>query len=449
MHLHSSTPVWRIALALLSGLLPALAAPPLQARPPLPFEAPHQHIGVATCAGSNCHGSQRPFDDSAVLQNEYFLWQREDAHSNAYKLLLTANGKRIAQNLGIKDAASAAECLTCHTDYVDSSLRGRRYAMSEGVGCEACHGGAQQWLGPHVSGNTHAQNIEQGLYPLENPLARARLCLNCHMGTKDKPIDHRIMGAGHPPLEFELDTFTNIQPAHFRVDSDYRQRKPAYATGAQTWVIGQLVAAETFLDGLGSPRLSQRGLFPELVFFDCNACHHAPQNRRWNPGVADALGPGEVRLADAYLTMTGVILGILQPQAGARWNAALAQLHRASQQSVSQIRDAAQKLKDIVQAELVPLSQQSIDKAQATALLQRLAQLGIDGKAGDYTTAKQIYYGADALVASLRLNHGVNGQPFEKPLDDLFSAVDAVQNYNPDALRSAAQKLRTVAQTLR
>ena len=59
------------------------------------------------------------------------------------------------------------------------------------------------------------------------------------------------------------------------------------------------------------------------------------------------------------------------------------------------------------------------------------------------------YYGADALVASLRLNHGVNGQPFEKPLDDLFSAVDAVQNYNPDALRSAAQKLRTVAQTLR
>ena len=52
------------------GLLGAMA----HAAPPMPFEDQWQHIGVATCAGSNCHGSQRPFDDSPVLQNEYFLW---------------------------------------------------------------------------------------------------------------------------------------------------------------------------------------------------------------------------------------------------------------------------------------------------------------------------------------------------------------------------------------
>ena len=161
-------------------------------------------------------------------------------------------------------------------------------------------GGAKSWLGPHVSGNTHAQNIEQGLYPLEDPVARARLCLHCHMGTKDKPIDHRIMGAGHPPLEFELDTFTNIQPGHFRVDKDYRERK-TYAPGAKVWAIGQLLAAETFLTGLLSERFADRGMFPELVFFDCNACHHAMQQPRWNAGV----GADSVRITITASNKTG------------------------------------------------------------------------------------------------------------------------------------------------
>ncbi len=431
------------------ALLVALATSPLSANPLMPFEDKWQHIGVATCAGSNCHGSQRPFDDSPVLQNEYFLWQRDDAHSNAYKLLLAPAGKRIAANLGIKDASTAPECLTCHTDYVPENLRGRRYSMAEGVGCEACHGGAQAWLGPHVSGNTHQQNIEQGLFPLEEPVARARLCLHCHMGTKSKPIDHRIMGAGHPPLEFELDTFTNIQPAHFRVDKDYLERKPAHAPGAKVWAIGQLVATETFLDGLLSNRFADRGMFPELVFFDCNACHHPMQNTRWSAGVGGPLGPGEVRLADAYLTMSGVVLSILQPDAGAKWTAALADLHRASQQSVAKTRETAQQLRDITSSALTGLSKQTLTKAQAIDLLDRVAKVGIDGKAGDYTTAKQIYYASDALAAYLRQDHGVPKQTLEKPLDELFAAVDAAQTYNPDALRGALRKLRSAAEQLR
>jgi hypothetical protein len=421
-----------------------VVAAPLQ-----PFEDKWQHIGVATCAGSNCHGSQRPFDDSPVLQNEYFLWQRDDAHSNAYKLLLSPASKRIAANLGIKDAAAAPECLTCHTDYVPEKLRGRRYSMSEGVGCEACHGGAQGWLGPHVSGNTHAQNIELGLYPLPDPVARARLCLHCHMGSKDKPIDHRIMGAGHPPLEFELDTFTNIQPAHFRVDADYKQRKPAHAPGAKVWAIGQLLAAESFLDGLLGSRFVDRGMFPELVFFDCNACHHPMQSPRWSAGTGGPLGPGEVRLADAYLVMSSIVLAVLQPEAGARWNAALTELHRASQQSVPKTREAAQQLRDIASSALPAIGRQTLSKAQAVELLDRVARAGIDGKAGDFTAAKQIYYASDALFAYLRQEHGVGKQPLQGPIDEIFAAVDAGTAYNPDALRSALRKLRSAAEQLR
>ncbi|MEQ1439445.1 multiheme c-type cytochrome [Fontimonas sp. SYSU GA230001] len=441
--MHVST--WSRVGLLSLGLCVILTA---SAAPLMPFEDKWEHVGVATCAGSNCHGSQRPFEDSPVLQNEYFLWQRDDAHSNAYKLLQTADAKRIAANLGLKDATSAPECLTCHTDYVPEKLRGRRYAMSEGVGCEACHGGAKAWLGPHVSGNTHAQNIEQGLYPLEDPVARGRLCLHCHMGTKDKPIDHRIMGAGHPPLEFELDTFTNIQPAHFRVDKDYRQRK-TYAPGAKVWAVGQLLAAETFLSGLLGERFADRGMFPELVFFDCNACHHAMQQPRWNAGVGGPLGPGEPRLADAYLVMSGAVLAVLQPESGARWTAALAELHRASAQSVPKTREAAQKLREIASAALPEIARRDIGKTQAVELMLRVAQIGIDTQAGNYTAAKQIYYASDALSAYLRQEHGVAKQALQGPLDELFAAVDAPRSYNPDSLRSALRKLRTAAEPLR
>jgi hypothetical protein len=439
---------WTAAWLLASGLAGSTVAAHA-GEASFPFEAKWQHVGVATCAGSNCHGSQRPFDDSPVLQNEYFLWQRDDAHSNAYKLLVSPAGKRIAANLGIKDVGSAPECLTCHTDDVPAAQRGRRYSVSEGVGCEACHGGAQNWLGPHVSGNSHAQNIDAGLYPLEDPVARARLCVHCHMGTAKKPIDHRIMGAGHPPLDFELDTFTNIQPAHFRVDADYRQRKPAYAPGAKVWAIGQLVAAETFLDGLLGDRFADKGTFPELVFFDCNACHHAMRPPRWNPGVGGPLGPGEPRLADAYLAMSAVVLGVLAPDAAKQWDAALADLHRASAESVGKTRDVARRLRQITGSALDGMRGKNVSKSDAATLIDRLAEVGIERRAGDYTASKQIYYGIDALLAFLKTEHGLAKGALQGEMDQLFAAVDAQRSYDPAATQAALRKVRGSVDKLR
>ena len=33
------------------------------------------------------------------------------------------------------------------------------------------------------------------------------------------------MGAGHPRMSFELDTFTTVEPAHFKIDADWEKRK--------------------------------------------------------------------------------------------------------------------------------------------------------------------------------------------------------------------------------
>ena len=167
------------AIVMLLGLAPGLQAQTL------PQYDTHNHLGVVTCAGSTCHGAVQPLQKSPVLQNEYVTWSRQDSHANAYNVLLNEESQRIARNLGLQAAHEADLCLDCHADNVPGGRRGNRFQIADGVGCEACHGGSEQWLGPHTSGkNTHQDNLAQGLYPTENPIDRAKLCLSCHFGTE-------------------------------------------------------------------------------------------------------------------------------------------------------------------------------------------------------------------------------------------------------------------------
>jgi hypothetical protein len=429
---------WLSAASFAAALLSPLAA----GAAPQPFEGKARHEGVASCAGSNCHGASRPLAESPVLQNEYLLWERKDAHSNAYKLLLSPNGRRIAANLGLKSAQDAPECLTCHSDYVAQNLRGRRYQASEGVTCEACHGGAQNWIGPHFNGATHAENLATGLYPLEDPVARAELCLHCHFGSDDKKIDHRIMGAGHPPLsiEFELDSNTINQPAHFKVDDDYRKRK-GYESDLKVWAIGQLVASRSLLEGLTSDRFKDHGLFPEFVFFDCNACHHPMTPPRWSSGVGGPLQPGDVRLADTNLVISAQIVDVLQPAAIKQWNEQLLELRKASGVSVAKIREAAGPLKKTLGDVIPAVAQHRITRAEAAAIMERLVGAGIAQESASYSAAKQIFYALDAFRAFL-IAEGVKSAALDKALDQAFNAVDATVKYDPEAMRAALRATR-------
>ncbi|MDZ7687088.1 MAG: hypothetical protein U5O39_20785 [Gammaproteobacteria bacterium] len=117
------------------------------------------------------------------------------------------------------------------------------------------------------------------MYPTEKPEARARLCLSCHVGTEEKYADHDIMAAGHPRMSFELEAFTVNQPAHYHVDKDYLERK-GNIQSANMWATGMAMKARRQLDLLRSDRFSGHGLFPELAFFDCHACHHPMDAKR-------------------------------------------------------------------------------------------------------------------------------------------------------------------------
>ncbi|HET6518557.1 MAG TPA: multiheme c-type cytochrome [Geminicoccaceae bacterium] len=438
--------------ALLAGSWLAMAAAPgwTQDLPPVPHHGSATHLGVATCASAACHGAVTPAPGGVVLQNEYSTWQTQDGHANAYSVLLDDHSRRIARNLGLPAAHTADICLDCHADNVPTARRGPQFQLADGVGCEACHGGAENWIGPHtVNGdqNSHRRNVEAGLYPTPDPVARAELCLSCHLGDGTKLVTHRIMGAGHPRLSFELDTFTAIQPAHFVVDDDYRARKRV-AGGVQTWVIGQAMALAKTLDGLLDPEMGRDGLFPELTFFDCHACHKPMSAGAWRERASLGLGPGAVRFNDANLIMLRVAAGVVSPPLAEELRRRGRALHRATRVGQNEWRTAATALRETAREAVDVLAGHSFNGADMRALLAALVQEGERGEYIDYVAGEQTTMAIGSILAAMRDAGWIDEAEYgrvERVMADLYATVERDDRYRPSAQLGALRRLQQTA----
>lgn len=415
--------------------------------PPLPQHGDAAHLGVQTCAGSTCHGAVKPWQNSSVLQNEFLTWERNDPHARAFRALGSAQGQRIARNLGLADARTAAICLDCHADNVPAAKRAKNFRLSDGVGCEACHGGATSWLGLHVSGTgTRADNIRAGMFPTEDPKARARLCLSCHFGDDTKFVNHRIMGAGHPRLVFELDTFTVSEPAHFRVDADYRQRKHV-ANGVQVWAIGQAAAVSATLKGLLDPKRNRAGLFPELVFFDCQACHHPLTNIRWQPRSATGLGPGTPRLNDANLVMLRIIAGTFDPDLGKKLFSQTRALHQASVKDGRATAAAVRQLAETVDGMAGRLGTMQFGTDRMWAMFDALLRAGAAGEFVDYAAAEQATMALGSVLSALHKAGAADARTvrrFNGALEKAYAATEKDSEYRPERFAEALRGMKAL-----
>ncbi len=427
------------------------------ATPALPLHDNDPHLGVATCAGSNCHGATRPYQNADVLQNEYVTWQRSDRHSKAYQVLFHERSKRIARNLGLENAHTAKICLDCHADNVSEPQRGKRFQLSDGVGCEACHGGGKRYLGPHVSGeNSRQDNLALGMYPTENPETRAQLCLSCHLGEEDRFATHRIMGAGHPRISFELDTFTERQPAHFKVDADYEKRKRVWS-GVQVWAIGQLLAVDRFLTLLSAPRLQGNGPWPELAFYDCHACHHSIEERdlpptvatnklRWRPHEQGAMRtPGTLHLNDANMLILATIADQILPEEGKRFRAQVQDLHKATMEDKAAVRREAEQLRATLASFKSAIGEHKFSAEEMIGILRRLVSQGRAGAFTDYMAAEQTVMSIESIRLMLEktgsVPSGLAGGAFKSVRDSLFEATRDPDTYRPERFDAALQTL--------
>jgi len=432
----------RLFIFLFLGLVAIAAAEADESA--LPIYSDVVHLGVSSCAGSSCHSSLVPWQDSTVLQNEYISWFEDDPHSKAYQVLLSDESQRIARNLGLGAAYEADLCLDCHADNVPVELRAKGFQISDGVGCEACHGGGVGWLGIHVSGAaSHSENVAAGMYPTEEPVARARLCLSCHFGDENRFVTHRIMGAGHPRMSFELDTFTATQPAHYVIDQDYIVRKRA-PNRVQVWAVGQAYAFEALLSAMLDPKRNQDGIFPELVFFDCHACHHPMSNVRWQPRESHGIGPGIPRINDSNLVMLSVILDHLDPALAEKFKANSKQLHQAAMNGHEATLQAAASLRVLTTELVQTLSEHNFGASDMRLLLEGLIKRGLDGEYADYAAAEQATMAASAILQAMLDAEVIDNDQYLTLMDVMKTCYDAVEKdeeYNPRQFLAALQEL--------
>jgi hypothetical protein len=408
----------RVATALALACLTLAAASPAAAA--------NKHLGPATCASTACHGKLAPDSKRNVPLNEYRTWLNDDSHSRAFKILQSAASQAIASKLGLPNAAGAKICLDCHADNVPAAERGPKFQLSDGVGCESCHGGGEKWIESHAALNsTHKDNLAKGMYPSEQPLPRAQLCLSCHLGTKDAFATHQIMGAGHPRLRFELETFTTNQPAHYVKDEDYRRRKGEIAA-TTLWVTGQFESARQYLTLLQSPLYKTTGL-PELGFYDCHSCHTPMANRGWTAArVGAGLAPGGLRLNRGNLAILGAIAQSLGSDADAQDLAGrVTGLMQAGQQNPAQVSAAAGRVLEWIKQKQ-PWLARSYGNADAAKLRTALLRLAGNDGASDYTIAEQVVIGVDSLSYTL----GDQGR-VKKGIDSLYDAVADEGAFNP------------------
>ncbi|WP_324261540.1 multiheme c-type cytochrome [Altererythrobacter sp. H2] len=433
-------------LLLLAAAIALLVQPgsPIQAQ-----GAGARYEGVASCAGSTCHGRAEG-NGAVVRQDEIATWQEPSsvagAHSRAFAVLASPRGKQIADSLGLGPATSAPACLGCHATYEPGSAKGARFQISDGVGCESCHGPSSGWLASHYAKPaTHAANIAAGLVPLERPQVRAKVCLDCHFGSTGAGqfVTHSMMAAGHPRVSFELDLFSALQQHHDE-DGDYAARK-GKTDNVRLWAVGQAEAVARSTDLFARPGFGAEGVFPQYYFYDCHSCHRSindgPQRKltfETNPGRPIPFGQAPYN--DENIIMLSAIAKAFVPGRAAQFETASKDFHRAMGQGRGEATAAAQRLRGEAAALSDALAARSFGSGDAFAAVQAIADRTLTARFTDYTGSAQAVMAVDTLLnAMVRDGRVTTGAAtgIRANINRAYGAVRTPESYNPAQFRSA------------
>jgi hypothetical protein len=430
-----------------------LFSPPVSAAPDLTGV----HQGVASCGGSTCHGRLAP-TGKEVRQNELITWQDQSspagAHSIAWQVLTRTRAQNIAQRLGLGPAQNAKECLGCHAE--PAAQRGAKFQISDGVGCEGCHGGSGDWLSTHTALDaTHAGNVARGMVALEDPKTRAGVCLDCHFGS-NKPgqfVSHKMMAAGHPRVSFELDLYTTLQ-RHYDFDADYVKRK-TLASGIKFWAVGQALAVERALT-LYADGSHSSGAFPEFYFFDCQSCHrrisdepNAALTAEANP--ARPVPPGTPPFDDENMIMLSAVARVAAPGEGATFDAAARAFHVAMASDRGAAMGAAASLASAAHALANSLAAHAFSRAETFAALDAVLN-GASARYTDYVGGAQAVMAADTLLNSLVAQGQVArgaAEALRPQINRLYAETRDTNAWHPAEFRDAVRQLAGAVGRLR
>jgi YVTN family beta-propeller protein len=145
-----------------------------------------KYVGAARCG--SCHQGPR-------MGYQLSLW-RLSPHAQAYAALSTPAAAAIARKMGVSGPPQlAAACLKCHaTGGGPGAAVAKSYDLTEGVGCESCHGAGSEYA-PEAVMRDRGAAARSGLLRVT-----ARTCAACHAKAHGKPFDFTAAKAriAHP-----------------------------------------------------------------------------------------------------------------------------------------------------------------------------------------------------------------------------------------------------------
>ena len=427
------------AFLLAALLLPAAAAGQKQSA------SVSKYIGPGSCSATACHGGVQPRNVTRVLQNEYSTWAVQDSHAKAYRSLENSVSQRMGRILGL-NPASSQRCLTCHALNVSAGMKGREFDLSEGVSCESCHGPASAWLGPHtVKSWTHEQSLQLGMLDLRSLSRRSENCLDCHLGTAEKEVNHEMIAAGHPDLVFELDSYTAIMPPHWKLPAEGN-------FGARAWSIGQATQLRDAMKRLA--RHVQSPKWPEYAELDCFACHHSltkPENSwRQERGYPQSAYAGAPPYNTAHYAVARILAKEVDASAAQELERDLTEIYRLIakpdtgsnkndlQQSVTRAGDVANRFAGAVESA-------SFDRGRTARLMHAITAQAETLADEDTRTAEQAAMSLDALFISYSKEGGEKGE-VRNAINALFQQLQNPSGYSGPRFK---EQLRRVGAALR
>jgi hypothetical protein len=392
------------------------------------------YTGPGSCAAAACHGAIRPVPNSRILQTEYSTWIAQDRHARAAEVLANPVSVRMARILGLGAANTAQKCLACHSLDVPEGQQARTF-MNEGVSCEACHGPASAWLGPHTTkGWTHAQSVQMGMYDTKDLVKRTEKCLTCHLGTADKFVDHEMIAAGHPDLVFDLEAFSAAMPRHWKPDANA-------AAPVRSFSVGQLVHLRSSLD-----RLSRRvkgPVWPEYAELDCFSCHHSLTRAEdsWRQAAGyDNRRPGNPPLNLSRWTTARHVLGVYDQSAAGQLNEVMQSLAREASRlrpNEEQVVTLANRGRSILDGAISRAVSTQPDAALAGRLLRAIAG---DAEAIASHGERAAEQAAMAMETLYTASAGGEG-PARGAFDELFQQFQSPSSYDPRRFVAQVRKI--------
>jgi len=126
-------------------------------------------IGAPKC--KSCH--------KAKTGDQWKIWT-ESAHARAFETLASEESHKIAADKGLGDPQQEEACLKCHVTKASLGAGAvinekAKYADSEGVGCESCHGPGSDYKSKKVMVDPEAARLA-GLVMIKD----AEGCTQCH-----------------------------------------------------------------------------------------------------------------------------------------------------------------------------------------------------------------------------------------------------------------------------